>query len=364
MARPKKKDKERWTSSKFNIGYLEPINGVAYTRIAGKRQTTKLTWLEKNKKEAVQILEERIKLYLNPELEITHEEKPKEVTLFQAIKEFKEARFMDYSVHVKVVYRRTFNYFFSKDMVLDYEQMLQFIIKKNSDSTLKTSTRKKYLVQIRRFFEFCVERKYLEKNPVDIIGIPKVPKKSSKLIFEKEEIKKIVDFFLEKEHMKEYGLLFKFLSQTGLRIGEALTLSWEDVSDLGFRIHGKGDVDRYFPIINPEDDSILFPEVKEILNELRAINRDKVFHWKFPAQPQFHLNEAMKKLKIAKMINGLSRSIHTFRSTAEFWWENELMLPFDVICDLAGHSMAVREGHYRKERSMKEIAKVVKHHMA
>ncbi len=27
----------------------------------------------------------------------------------------------------------------------------------------------------------------------------------------------------------------------------------------------------------------------------------------------------------------------------------ELMF-FDVICDLAGHSMAIREGHYRKER--------------
>lgn len=363
MARPLKKNKERWISSKYNIGYLEPRNGIVQTRICGKRQTTHLKWLEKNKKEAIRILEERIKLFLHPELEVFNEERTKPTTLFDAIREFKNARFKDYSINVKVVYRRTFNYFFSTDMVLNYEKILQHIISKNSESKLKPSTRKKYLIQLRRFFEFCIERQFLEKNPVGIIGIPKVPKKVSKLIYEREEVESIVGYFMNKPHLIEYGLLFKFLSQTGLRIGEALSLKWEDVNGFGFRIHGKGDVERYFPIVNPEDNSILFPEVQELLEILKGINKDKVFRWNSPAQPQFHLNEAMKKLGIQKRINEHSRSIHTFRATAEFWWENELMLPFDVICDLAGHSMAVREGHYRKERGMKEIAKVIKHHL-
>lgn len=364
MSRPKKKDKERWISSKYNIGYMEPINGVAYTRIAGKRQTTKIKWLEKNKRDAIQILEERIKLYLYPELERVTEEPRKILTLFEAIKEFKNVRFQDYSINVKVVYRRTFNYFFTKDIMLEYELILQHIIKKNSDSKLKPSTRKKYLIQLRRFFEFCIERQFIEKNPIDIIGIPRVPKKVSKLVFEKHEVKLIVKFFTNRPHMVEYGILFEFLSKTGLRIGEALSLKWEDVNDFGFKIHGKGNIERYFPIINPEDNSLLFPEVKDMLDKLRKINKDKVFRWNFPSQPQFHLNDALTKLELPKKINGLSRSIHTFRATAEFWWENELMLPFDVICDLAGHSMAVREGHYRKERGLKELAKVIKHHIS
>lgn len=363
MARPIKKNKERWISTKYNIGYLEPRNGIAQTRICGKRKTTNLKWVEKNKKDAIKILEERIKLYLHPEFEVHNEDSIKPTTLFEAIREFKNARFKDYTINVKIVYRRTFNYFFLNDMVLDYEKILQHVISKNSESKLKPSTRKKYLIQLRRFFEFCIERQFIEKNPVDIIGIPKVPKKVSKLIFERNEIEAIVNYFTSKPHMVEYGLLFRLLSLTGLRIGEALSLRWEDINNHGFRIHGKGDNERYFPIINPEDNSILFPEVGELIKKLISFNKDKVFRWNSPAQPQFHLNDAMKKLDIPKMINGQSRSIHTFRATAEYWWENELMLPFDVICDLAGHSMAVREGHYRKERGLKELAKVIKHHI-
>lgn len=195
MARPIKKNKERWVSSKYNIGYLEPRNGIAQTRICGKRKTTNLKWLEKNKKDAIRILEERIHIYLHPELEVLIEEPTKATTLFEAIREFKNARYKDYTINVKVVYRRTFNYFFSNDMVIDYEKILQHILRKNSESKLKPSTRKKYLIQLRRFFDFCVERQYMEKNPVGIIGIPKVPKKVNKLIYEKDEIERIVSFF-------------------------------------------------------------------------------------------------------------------------------------------------------------------------
>lgn len=363
MARPVNKSKERWTSSKYNIGYLEPRNGIVQTRICGKRQTTHLKWVEKNKKEAIAILEERIKIHLHPELEIVLVDKIIPKTLFEAIKEFKDTRFKDYTTNVKGVFRRAFNYFFINDMKLEYESLLQHLTKINTNSNLKNSTRKKYIIQMRRFFQFCVERELIEKNPIDIIGVPKVPPKKVKLIFEQSEINQLTSYFCSKPHLEEYGILFKFLSLTGLRISESLSLHWEDVNQNGFKIKGKGDVPRYFPIVNPEDNTVLFPEVLALLNRLKEINKNKVFHWNNPAQPQFHLNEALKKLNIPKYINGQSRSIHTFRATAEFWWENELMLPFDVICDLAGHSMAVREGHYRKERGLKELAKVIKHHI-
>lgn len=363
MARPVDKSKERWTSSKYNIGYLEPRNGIAQTRICGKRQTTHLRWIDKNKKEAIAILEARIKIHLHPELEIVAKDDSTAKTLFEAIVEFKETRFKDYTANVKSVFRRAFNYFFVNDMNLEYETLLQHLTKINSNSNLKNSTRKKYIIQMRRFFQFCVERGFLDKNPIEIIGVPKVQPKKIKLIFEKTEIDKITSYFATKKHLEEYGLLFKFLSLTGLRISEALSLHWEDITQNGFKIKGKGGNPRYFPLINPDDKSILFPEVLELLKRLKTINKEKVFHWNNPAQPQFHLNEALKKLNIPKHINGVSRSIHTFRATAEYWWENELMLPFDVICDLAGHSMAVREGHYRKERGLKELAKVIKHHI-
>lgn len=363
MGRPRKNNKERWLSSKYNIGYLEPINGVAYTRIAGVRRTTKLRWLEKNRRDAVRILERRVLEYLHPELIPVIEESNDSITLFEAMREFKNARFQDYTENVIVVYRRTFNYFFKADMELEYEKMLQHIMHVNNTSELKVSTRKKYLVQLRRFFNFCKERGFIEKNPIDVIGVPKLPKKNKKLIFKRKEINKLIKHFMDNPNLHEYGYLIKFLSQTGLRIGEALSLTWKDVDDNGFVVHGKGSIDRYFPLVNPDNNDVIFPEVKEILEIMAKYQYEKVFRWRFPSKPQYHLNMAMEKLDIPKNIDGQSRSLHTFRSTAEYWWENELMLPFDVICDLAGHSMAVREGHYRKERGLKELAKVITHHI-
>ncbi len=79
---------------------------------------------------------------------------------------------------------------------------------------------------------------------------------------------------------------------------------------------------RYFPIINPEDGTILFPEVLNLIQEIKEIGNTKVFRWNSPAQPQFHLNKAMKILNIPKHINGVFCSIHTFRATAQYWWEN------------------------------------------
>lgn len=110
MARPVNKSKGRWVSSKYNIGYLEPRNGIAQTRICGKRQTTNLKWIEKNKKEAIAILEERIKIHLHPELEIVQIEKSVPKTLYEAIKEFKDTRFKDYTTNVKGAFRRVSNW--------------------------------------------------------------------------------------------------------------------------------------------------------------------------------------------------------------------------------------------------------------
>ncbi|MEN6510811.1 MAG: hypothetical protein ABFD00_03150 [Chloroherpetonaceae bacterium] len=134
--------------------------------------------------------------------------------MFEAIKEFKNTRFKDYSINVKIVYRRTFNYFFSSDMILEYEKIWQHLFNK-------------ILIQ-----------------------------------------------------------------------------NWW--------FH------RYFPIINPEDGTILFPEVLNLIQEIKKIGNTKVFRWNSPDQPQFHLNKAMKILNIPKHMSGVFRSIHTFRATAQY----------------------------------------------
>jgi len=63
MARPVNKSKKRWTSSKYHIWYLEPRNGIAQTRICGKRQTTHLKWVEKTKKKQLLYLRKELKIF-------------------------------------------------------------------------------------------------------------------------------------------------------------------------------------------------------------------------------------------------------------------------------------------------------------
>ena len=363
MAVSKNKEKERWVSSKYNIGYCQQINGIIYTRISDNRKTTKLVWNEKNKREAIRILEERIKYYLHPELLKQETQELGITTLFSAISDFQSIRYKDFTNNVIGVFQRAFNYYFAEDMPLNYESILQHVIKKNNESDLKVSTRRKYLMQLNRFFEFCIERNYLDKNPLLIIGKPSNPRKEEFLIYEDKEIEAIIKFFREKS-LNEYACLFKFLSLSGMRISEALNLKWEDVSDKEIKIYGKGGAIRHFPLQTAEN-RILFPEIIDTLNELRLINKnvERVFHWNDPAKPRHHLKIAFQKLGIAKIINGQARTIHTFRPTAEYWWENVLMLPFDVICDLAGHSMAVRQAHYRKQRKFKELSNVIGAHI-
>lgn len=101
-------------------------------------------------------------------------------------------------------------------------------------------SRIKHLSVLKSIFHYAVhEMEILEKNPADKL---RVPVKDNTAITEGvkyyslEELNKLLDYMKDLRHQrfKEYQIyymLMYFLSQTGLRISEALALKWNDLEE-------------------------------------------------------------------------------------------------------------------------------------
>ena len=101
---------------------------------------------------------------------------------------------------------------------------------------------------IRHFFNFCIKKGYLAKNPAT--GIKKLNELSRIKILSDEDIKKLIAGATNKLTKD----LITFLIYTGCRKGEALNLKWDDVDLQNDVIAIKGTktkYDRYIPISKP-----------------------------------------------------------------------------------------------------------------
>lgn len=96
----------------------------------------------------------------------------------------------------------------------------------------------KYLSVMKSVLHFAVhELEVLEKNPADRLKVPvkdsTAPKKKIKY-FSLAELNQLLDYMKDYKHQRFEGyplyyMLMYFLSQTGLRISEALALKWTDI---------------------------------------------------------------------------------------------------------------------------------------
>ena len=97
----------------------------------------------------------------------------------------------------------------------------------------------KYLSMMKSIFHYAVhELEVLEKSPADRLKVSVKDSTVDKKIkyFSLEELNKLLDFMKSYKHQRYdgypiYFTLMYFLSQTGLRISEALALRWMDIKD-------------------------------------------------------------------------------------------------------------------------------------
>jgi integrase len=111
----------------------------------------------------------------------------------------------------------------------------------DEDSQEKYSfgSRLKYLSVLKSIFHYAVhELEVLEKNPADKLQVPvqdSVALNKDVKYFSLEELNQLLDFMKSYKHQRFpeyqiYYVLIYFLSQTGLRISEALALRWSDIN--------------------------------------------------------------------------------------------------------------------------------------
>lgn len=133
---------------------------------------------------------------------------------------------------------------------------------------------------LKSFFEFCVKRRYIAKNPVDGIERPKPPRTLPRALT-REEIQTVLNhtrwypWRYQFESVRNETMLYFFVF-TGLRLQELINLQIADVNlsseEILVRL-GKGQKDRLIPI-HPR----LMPVIRNYLSERQRIgNRSAYF---------------------------------------------------------------------------------------
>lgn len=111
-------------------------------------------------------------------------------------------------------------------------QEIQHFLLNSGLSEATRSLRKSYY---KLFFDYAAGVGYIKINPIKRVTLPRsratleeVHRKQNKFLT-REEMKILLNHISKYSIHKRKGLLFEFLFLTGLRIGEALALRWQDV---------------------------------------------------------------------------------------------------------------------------------------
>ena len=118
--------------------------------------------------------------------------------------------------------------------------------KREKDISFRTVNMERSI--LRNFFNYCIKKEYIDKNPA--VGIKKLNELSRLKTLSDEDIEKLIIGATNKLTRD----LISFLIYTGCRKGEALNLKWDDVDLKNYVIAIKGTktkYDRYIPISKP-----------------------------------------------------------------------------------------------------------------
>ncbi len=138
-----------------------------------------------------------------------------------------------------------FNYSYydlSRDKIRDFLSHLYL-----STSNRATISRKIYA--IKSFFQYLINRGISEKNPMELISVPKVEKKLPEILTE-DEMGRFLESLPENSIQEVRNkALFELLYASGLRLSELTNLTIENIniSERLLRVLGKGKKERIIP---------------------------------------------------------------------------------------------------------------------
>lgn len=120
------------------------------------------------------------------------------------------------------------------DDIYKYREYLRNTIAQNSNEPLNPNTINKIMVLLKKILDIGIKKGYYTNNPVKMLK--KLPIAKAQLNYWSiEEFKKFLNLFEPEEY--NYQLLFTCLFFTGMRLGEALALTWNDIDFTTQTIH-------------------------------------------------------------------------------------------------------------------------------
>lgn len=222
-----KTDKNGKKVYKYNERYIDPKTRkrkkVSITYKNKSRETQKVALLELNKKIDIKLNEKTLQ---KPDLTF-HELVEEWLVIYK--RQVKESTYYPTNNILNTIKKKIpETYIVSGINTIDLNNIFEDMIYKDSLSNKYVSVIKS---KLNLLFSYAMKKGYVEKNPIDEVVIDY--KRESKTIkikdkfLEDDEYKRLVDFTTS--HNKRYSLLFQWLYLTGMRPGEAIALSKDDV---------------------------------------------------------------------------------------------------------------------------------------
>lgn len=220
-----------------NVEYTVKVrsNGTLEVKVWNPFQKKQDSVYAKNKTELRRKIRDKIISNARQDINPTNDTVEQYMTKWLYTYKFKTVKRSTFDIHEKM-FLRYINPEIGKKRFKDVTDTdLQNILNKTSDSKA-FSTVKKVKETINQCWKFAYDRKDLDKNLLLTLKLPKenhCGKKTKEMhVYSDVDIQKMFDaiiFFYNTRHYYRIAPIFIFLANTGLRIGEALALTFADV---------------------------------------------------------------------------------------------------------------------------------------
>ena len=227
----------------------------------------------------------------------------------------------------------------SEVLIEDLQQYIRMLeMKGNQPSTIKGK-----LSVVKSLFSFAFQVGYITSNVAVLVSSPKVHKRTASMRINHDEIKKMVDG----ANSLRDKLIIKMMYFLGLRVSEALRLTWSDFYGDGESvkvfISGKGNKER----------SLIVPNqlYQELLGLKSEYNKTFVF-------TAYQRDQMLKRQAVNMMLNRLKKRLDISSNIHPHKFRHEhSMTSLDNGCDIhllsrsLGHSsVTITESYYLNGR--------------
>jgi len=351
MSRPVRPSADRWLHPEYRVGYCQNRNGVVYTCVGSDRRSTGLRWTEKNKREGLRLLKAHI-------ADVQNHSSSRPQSWYAVLEDYLIVHKPKYVRHLQ----RAVTAYLPDDVPFTVEHLQRALVQSHERlDHFKPSTVQVYRSYMAGIFAYAIKRGWIERSPLNVLPNVKNVRKEVFVSLAPDVVDEIL-----KRLPDDWRPFFTIVAETGARAQKEIApLVWSQITDTHIHIAGKGGRDREFPLRPFPRLRQVIEELREQANQRRQADTDadggagadaRLFpHYEYGvSQTRFY--KAVREVKKIGLIAADDRIvIHTLRSSAEWKWENVLGLDVATICDLAGHTIAIREQYYRKRKTSREL---------